>query len=111
MILPPNEVFDLYRAVQDDGYGDTEDDDSGPLYAGIRGVLSYKTRTVMDPVTRTPQQVAFYFCLFPQGSDVRNDDRLRARSTGDWFNVSGTNPLPSYGFPNDVSISLTKAGG
>jgi len=110
-ILPPNAVFDLYRSQQDDGYGDAEDDDSAPLYTGIRGVLSYRTRVVMDPVTRTPQQVIICFCLLPKGTDVRNDDRLREGATGAWFNVSGATALPSFGFPRDVSVNLVQVGG
>jgi hypothetical protein len=110
-LLPANATFDLYREQQDDGYGDTEDNDTAPLYTGLRGTLSYRARTVMDPVTRTPQQVESYFCLLPQGTDVRNDDRLRHVETGGWFNVSGATALPSFGFPNDVNVTLTKAGG
>ncbi len=111
-ILPPNATFDLYRAVQDDGYGDVDDDNSDPaLYTGIRGVLSYQTRRVMDPVTRTPQQVTTSFCLLPQGTDVLNGDRLHETITGGWFNVEGVNALPSYGFPNDLNVSLQQAAG
>lgn len=110
-LLPPNATFDLYRAEEDDGYGDIEDDNSEPLYAGLPGVLSYKTRRVLDPITRTPQQVTSDFCLLDQGTDVRNGDRLHETITGVWFNVDGANPLPSYGFPNDVSVDLTRTGG
>jgi hypothetical protein len=112
MILPPNSTWDIYRTQQDDGYGDTEDDNSDPpLYTGIRGLLSYQNRRVMDPVTRTPQQVQIYFLLLPQGTDARNDDRLRCQETGETFNASGITALPSFGFTNDVSVTLTKVGG
>lgn len=112
MILPPNAVFDLYRPVQVDEDGDDMDLNAPPpLYTGIRAVLSYKTRMVQDPVTRTPRQMTYYFCLLPQGTDVRNDDRLRERTTGQTFNISGVTPLPSYGFPHDVSVSLSLVAG
>lgn len=111
MILPPNAAFDLYRAIADDGYGDPADDNTTPLYRGLRGVLSFKTRRVLDPVTRTPQQVTDDFCLLPQGADVRNGDRLLETASGQWFNVDGVNALPSYGFPNDLNVSLTRTGG
>jgi hypothetical protein len=110
-LLPANATFDLYRGVQDDGYGDTEDDDNAPLYTGLRGTLSYRARTVMDPATRTPQQVESYFCLLPQGTDVRNGDRLRNAESGEWFNVSGATPLPTFGFSKDLNVTVTKAGG
>lgn len=110
-ILPPNATFDLYRGIQDDGYGDVEDDNTAPLITGLRGTLSYRARTVMDPVTRTPQQVESYFLLLPQDTDIRNDDRLRHAETGDWYNVSGATPLPSFGFSNDVNVTLTRIGG
>lgn len=111
MILPSNVVFDLYRAQEDDGYGDSEDDDTVPFTIGIRGVLSYAGRTVMDPVTRTPQEDERYFCLLPKGTDVRNDDRLRRQDTGEWFNVSGVTSLPTFGFSSDVNVTLAKVGG
>lgn len=110
-ILPPNATFDLYRSVQDDGYGDVEDDNSEPLYTGLRGVLSYQTRIVRDPVTRTPQQVSTSFCLLDQGTDVQNGDRLHETITGQWFNVEGASVLPSYGFPNDINVTLQQAAG
>ena len=110
-ILPPNATFDLYRDTQDDGYGDVEDDNSVPLYTGIQGVLSYQTRIVRDPITRTPQQITTSFGLLPQGTDVQNGDRLHETITGAWFNVEGANALPSYGFPNDVSVNLQQAAG
>lgn len=111
MILPPNSTFDQYRAQSDDGYGDLEDDNTAPLATGLRGLLSYRARTVMDPVTRTPQQVETYFLLLDGGTDIRNDDRLRHVETGDWFNVSGASSLPAFGFSSDVNVTLTKVGG
>lgn len=111
MILPPNAAFDLYRAEIDDGYGDLDDDNSAPLYTALRAVLSHQARTVLDPVTRTPQQQIVEFCLMDQGTDVRNDDRLRETTTGVWYNVSGVTSLPSYGFPNDLNITLKRTGG
>lgn len=110
-MLPSNAVFDLYRAQQDDGYGDTEDDDSTPLYSGLRGVLSYQGRRVLDQQSRTPQQAEMYFCLFDKGTDIRNDDRLRLRETGEWFNVNGSTPLPTFGGTRDINVSLTKVAG
>lgn len=111
MILPANATFDLYRNVTADDYGDAEDEDTAPLYEGLRGVLSYKARTVLDPATRMPQQADSYFCLLPQGTDVRNDDRLRHLETGDWFNVAGATKLPTYGFSKDVNVTLAKVSG
>ena len=111
-ILPANATFDIYRATVDDGYGDVEDDNSGPpLYTGLRGVLSYRSRRVLDPITRTPQQITDDFCLLDQGTDVRNDDRLHETISGQWFNVAGVNALPSYGFPNDINVALERTGG
>jgi len=110
-LLPSNAVFDLYRAQQDDGYGDTEDDDTAPLYSGLRGTLSYQGRRTMDPASNTPQQAETYFCLLPKGTDVQNDDRLRLQSTGEWFNVEGSTPLPSFGFSSDINVTLTKVAG
>jgi hypothetical protein len=110
-LLPANATFDLYRGVQDDGYGDTEDNDDAPLYTGLRGTLSYRARTVMDPVTRTPQQVESYFLLLDSGTDVRNDDRLRRSATGEWFNVEGASELPTLGFRGGLNVTLTKVGG
>lgn len=110
-ILPANATFDLYRDVVDDGYGNEDDDNSTPLYTGLRGVLSFKTRMVKDPVTGTPQQITSDFCLLDKGTDVRNGDRLHCAETGEWFNVAGANALPSYGFPNDLNVSLNRTGG
>lgn len=112
MILPPNATFDLYRATVDDGYGDDEDDNSGTaLYTGLRGVLSFKQRTVLDPITRTPQQSTTYFLLLPRGTDALNGDRLHETDTGQWYNVDGVNALPTYGFPNDLNVTLSRVGG
>jgi hypothetical protein len=112
MILPANATFDLYRTVVDDGYGnETDDNTDPPLYVGIRGVLSFTTRIVKDPDTGTPQQQSFAFCLLPQRTDVRNGDRLHETGSGQWYNVSGVNALPSYGFPNDINVSLNRTGG
>ena len=111
MILPPNATFDLYRNLTTDEYGDTEDDDATPLYTGLRGVLSYRARTVRDPATKTPQQAETYFCLLPQGTDVRNDDRLKHTETGQMFNVAGATELPTYGFSKDLNVTLAKVAG
>lgn len=111
MILPPNATFDLYRTVTSDEFGDDQDDDTAPLYTGLRGVLSYRARVVMDPETRTPQQSESYFCLLPKGTDIRNDDRLRHSETGQLFNVSGATALPSFGFSNDVNVTLARIAG
>lgn len=111
MILPANATFDQYRNVVDDGYGNETDDNTTPLLTGLRGVLSFKTRTVKDPITGTPQQQSFAFCLLPQRTDVRNGDRLHETLSGQWYNVSGVNALPSYGFPNDLNVSLSRTGG
>lgn len=110
-LLPPNATFDLYRILTTDEYGDTEDDDAVPLYTGLRGTLSYKSRTVLDPATRMPQQAETYFLLLGKDADVRNDDRLRHTETGDWFNVSGTTKLPTLGFPSGVNVTLAKVAG
>lgn len=110
-ILPANATFNLHRDEVDDGYGDPDDDNTTPLYTGLRGVISYQTRRVLDPVTRTPQQVSQAFCLLDQGTDVRNEDRLHHLETGQWYNVAGVNALPSYGFPNDLNITLNRTGG
>lgn len=111
MILPPNAAFDLYRDVVDDGYGDEADDNTEPLYAGLPGVLSFTQRRVLDPVTKTPQQVTVYFLLLAKGTDCKNGDRLHDTATGDWYNVDGVNSLPSYGFPNDLNVTLSRTGG
>lgn len=111
MILPPNATFDLYRSVIDDGYGDPDDDNTAPLYTGLRGVLSFKQRRVLDPITRTPQQVTDYFLLLPKGTDAQSGDRLHDTSTGQWYNIDGVNALPSYGFPNDLNVTLNRTGG
>lgn len=110
-ILPANATFDLYRDVVDDGYGNETDDNTEPLYTGLRGVLSYKNRFVKDPITGTPQQITQSFCLLGKDTDVANGDRLHETITGQWFNVSGVNALPSYGFPNDLNITLNRTGG
>ena len=111
MILPPNATFDLYRSTVDDGYGDPTDDNTTPLLSGLRGVLSFKQRRVLDPVTRTPQQETDYFLLLPKGTDCQNGDRLHDTGTGNWYNVDGVNSLPTYGFPNDLNVTLSRTGG
>jgi hypothetical protein len=111
VILPPNSRWDLFRDLTSDDDGDTEDSNTDPLYRDIPGVLSYRNRIVMDPDTRTPQQVAFYFLLMPQGTDARNDDRLRETTTKETFNISGVVALPTFGFSRDVSLTLVKVGG
>jgi hypothetical protein len=111
VILPPNATFDLYRATEDDGYGDDTDDNTVPLYTALRGVLSFKQRRVLDPITRTPQQVTNYFLLFPKGTDAQTGDRLHETVSGQWYNIDGVNALPAYGFPNDLNITLNRTGG
>lgn len=111
MLIPPTTTVAIYRQTDLDPDGYVEDVNTTPVYSDVPAVISYRSRVVQTPASGTPRQVTTYLCLLPKGTDVQGDDRIQDQRTGAMYNVMGTNALQDYGFPADVSVTLTQVGG
>jgi hypothetical protein len=110
MLIPPNAVVSIFRATDLDPYGDAEDVEI-PLYTDVTAVISYQSRVMQDQASGTPRQITTYLCLLPKGTDVQADDRIMEQPGRVMYNVVGVNAMRDYGFPADVSVSMTRVGG
>ncbi len=109
--MPPTTTGSIYRGSTVDAYGDTTDDNSAPLHTDIPAILGgYKNVTVQDPASGTPRQVKAVPALFGKGTDIQPDDRFQDSQTGLIYEVTEVLPMPSYGIPADISVTLWLVG-
>lgn len=111
MLVPASTTVAISRGTEQDAYGDPADINSDPIAVGIPAAIASRTVNSQNRASGTPRQITVLTGVVPNGTDVRQDDRLTDQGTGQIYNVDKVQPGTSYGFTADIVLSLSAVGG
>lgn len=110
MLMPATTTIDVSRGSTTDAYGD-EVDAPQPVYQGIPAIISYQTSVSLPPASGRPVQASAYEIVVDSWVQMKDQDVITDRQTGEQYQVTSVRRLPSYGIPTDLQLAARRIDG
>ncbi|MGH3436848.1 MAG: hypothetical protein ACRDRN_10330 [Sciscionella sp.] len=110
MLMPPTTTIDVDRGSVLDGFGD-EVDAFTRVYDGVPAIIAYQTEVALPPASGRPVQASAYEIVVDSWLEMKDQDVVTDRQTGEQYRVTTVRKLPSYGIPNDLQLIARRIDG
>lgn len=103
----PTTTVDILRGVETDEYGDEVDTDTAAV-EDVPAAIQERYRNVYGQSQDQDRSIRYAMCRVPQGTDVREDDRIRDRATSIVYAIQELHDNSSPVHPSDVVMRLSR---